>query len=324
MMNNWTIQELKMQDKVAILTLIGLILLVLSVVFINNRNNNIRTDEINHKVVENPFEKVKLVAKAGIVWDMNEKKVIFSQNSEMVLPLASITKAMTALTATDLIPEYTIVKIDSDALSEEGDSGLYADEKWKLKDLLDMSLVSSSNDGVRAIASVAGSAINISHAPSTETKPETEREKFVDMMNKKAKSIGLTNTRFENENGLDKNLVESGAYGTAQDVAILFDYISRNHNSLLESTRYPELTLTSLSNISHRISNTNTVVNEIPGLMGSKTGFTDLAGGNLVVITDIGLEGPYVIVVLGGTEESRFTDIQKLVKATEEYVVKVK
>ena len=323
MYNNWSLQNLKTEDKLVIIFLIGLILTVFSIIFVNNRSSKIRTDEIKHQIVENPLEKVKITAKAGIVWDMKERKIIFSQNADAVLPLASITKAMAALTAIDLIPEYTTVTINKDSLSEEGDTGLFVDENWKLKDLLDMSLVTSSNDGVRAIASVAGAVIN-TEVISQDTSTTLERLKFIDGMNKKAKSIGLTNTHFENENGLDLNLVESGAYGTVEDVALMFDYILRNHDSLLESTRNPVMTIRSLNNIDHNISNTNIVVNSLPGLLGSKTGFTDLAGGNLAIVTDIGLEGPYIIAVLGSTEESRFTDIEALVKATREYVVNVK
>lgn len=322
-MNNWNTENLTKQDKLAIITLVGLILLVLCMFFVNSIHNNIQTDEIKHKVVENPFQKVQLTAKASIVWDMKEKKTIYEDNSEKVLPLASITKVMTALSATELVPDYTIVKIDKEFLEEEGDSGLFVDEKWKLRDLLNMSLVSSSNDGVRAIASAAGAVIDTSKN-GLDSEATSNRQRFVNDMNERAKNIGLSHTHFENENGLDKDLTESGAYGTAYDVARMFDYILRNHTSVLESTRYPVLTITSLNNINHNISNTNIIVDTIPGLLASKTGLTDLAGGNLAIVTDIGLEGPYIIVVLGGTEESRFSDIQKLVSATEEYVIKVK
>lgn len=324
-MNNWSFQNLKAQDKIAILLLIGMVLFLFSIVVINNKNNHIRTDEIKikQKVAENPFEKITLGAKAAIVWDMNQKKVIFSQNSDAVLPLASLTKAMVALTATELAPDYTTVTIKKDFLQEEGDTGLLVDERWRLRDLLNMSLISSSNDGVRAIATVIGSEVNLSK-DITDSQAISTRDKFVAEMNKKAEAIGLTGMHFENESGLDIDPNVSGAYGSAQDIALLFDYIVRNHNSLLEPTRYPELTVTSLNNISHTVDNTDIVVNSIPGLLASKTGLTDLAGGNLAVVTDLGLEGPYVIAVLGSTQDGRFADMQTLIRATEDYVTKVK
>lgn len=323
MINNWSFQNLKTGDKLALIILVGMVFVALSLMLISNQNNPVRTDEIKQKIAENPFEKIKLGAKASIVWDMKEKKIIFSKNSDVALPLASLTKAMAALTATELIPNYTTVTISKEFLMEEGDTGLFVDERWKLKDLLSMSLLSSSNDGLRAIASVAGSVVDIVKI-DTELTDENLRAKFIKEMNRKAKIIGLTKTHFENENGLDINAVESGAYGSAYDVALMFDYILRNHDSILEPTRYPELTVTSLNNIDHVVNNTNLAVNAIPGLLGSKTGLTDLAGGNLAIIADIGLEGPYVIAVLGGTEDGRFSDIETLVKATTEYVVKVK
>lgn len=312
--------NIKTQDKLAIIFLIAAIALLLTFLFINNKNDHQRIDALKHEVAQNPFENIHLKARAAIVWDMKSEKVIYGQHIDETLPLASLTKVMTALTAADLVPYYTTVTIHKESLAEEGDSGLYVDEKWSLKDLLNMSLITSSNDGVRAVASAAGSAIPIRPDPYTTTTEISLRERFVDEMNKKTRAIGLSKTYFENENGLDKNLTEGGAYGTASDVAIMFDYIMRNNPSLLEATRYPELSITSLTNIPHEVTNTNLIVNSIPGLLASKTGYTDLAGGNLAIVADLGLEGPYVISVLGSTYEERFTDIQKLIRATTEYV----
>ena len=318
-------ENVKLHDGLVIILLVAVLLIGLLIAFINNKNNHIRIDELKHPIATtiNPFDSIRLSAKAAIVWDMKNKKIIYSHNESEALPLASLTKVMTALTAIELIPDYTTVTISKAFLEEEGDIGLLRDEKWKLKDLFSISLVSSSNDGVRAIASVAGSVIG---AEKLEPMPTDAvmRARFIHEMNKKATLIGLKKTHFENENGLDKDSTISGAYGSVEDVALLFDYVLRNHNSLLESTRYPRLTLNSLDNISHNLHNTNTVVNMIPGLLGSKTGFTDLAGGNLAIITDLGLEGPYIISVLGSTEEGRFTDIETLVGATTEYVKNIK
>jgi D-alanyl-D-alanine carboxypeptidase len=54
-------------------------------------------------------------------------------------------------------------------------------------------------------------------------------------------------------------------------------------------------------------------LNKIPSLIASKTGFTDLAGGNLAVIFDAGFEYPIIVVVLGSSQTGRFTDVEKLV-----------
>ena len=80
---------------------------------------------------------------------------------------------------------------------------------------------------------------------------------------------------------------------------------------------YPDL-LKDTAEASER--NTNLVASEIPGLLGSKTGLTDLAGGNLVFAFDPELGRPIVITILGSTEEGRFQDVRKLISATLEYI----
>jgi D-alanyl-D-alanine carboxypeptidase len=62
--------------------------------------------------------------------------------------------------------------------------------------------------------------------------------------------------------------------------------------------------------------NTNVVIDKIPNLIASKTGYTDLAGGNLVIAFDAGLNHPIIISVLGSTEKGRFSDVLQLVQAT--------
>jgi D-alanyl-D-alanine carboxypeptidase len=62
--------------------------------------------------------------------------------------------------------------------------------------------------------------------------------------------------------------------------------------------------------------NTNQGVVQVPGALLSKTGFTDLAGGNLVVVFDAGMAHPVAVVVLGSTVEGRFTDVKRLMDAT--------
>ena len=276
---------------------------------------SVKTDSLVQPLAQiDSFQDIQLFAKSAIVWDTKERRVIYSHNPDMVMPLASLTKIMMAVTAESLLPDNTIVTIRPEFLEEEGDNGLVANENWKLKDLLDFSLVTSSNDGARAIASVAG-AIN-----ARISSYDKGRKDFVVEMNKKAKKIGLTTMYFTNENGLDSNESLGGAYGTVRDVAKLFDYTLRNNPELLISTKNSSLKVTSLSNVAHKVNNTNTDVDKIPGIIASKTGFTTLAQGNLAIIYDSSLGQPLIISVLGSTAEGRFTDVQKLVSASKKYL----
>lgn len=257
------------------------------------------------------FPAVDIEAKAAYVYDVAEKKVLFEKEAELQWPLASLTKLMSALTASKLIPDYVKVTITSDDLREEGDTGLLRDENWSLRDLVDFSLIVSSNDGMRAIASVAGSQV----LPAS----TTAETRFVEAMNSLAQEIGLTNTYFLNQSGLDVSKTLSGGYGSAKDIALLVDYILKNDPHLVEATALSRTTIYSY-NAAHTATNTNRAIEGIPNVLASKTGFTDLSGGNVVIAWNAGLNRPIIISVLGSSYDGRFEDLSRLVQATLEYL----
>ncbi len=258
------------------------------------------------------FDNVNVKAKAVVVYDLADNRVLYAKNAGVQLPLASITKLMTALVATELLPKDSNITIKSEFLREEGDSGLVVNESWNLKELLDFSLVTSSNDGVRSVASVIG-AVKLNSKDY-----DLGRKDFIEKMNKRAKELGLAQTFFVNETGLDVGNV-SGGYGSANDVTSLVKYMVRNQPEILESTKFSRISIDS-NDKKHTAKNTNDIVNEIPGLFVSKTGYTDMAGGNLVVAFDPSLGKPIVITVLGSTQEGRFEDMDLLVQTTLEYL----
>jgi serine-type D-Ala-D-Ala carboxypeptidase (penicillin-binding protein 5/6) len=262
------------------------------------------------QVTSADFPKVELEAKSAYVYDARTKTVLFAKNENNRLPLASVTKVMAALVARELSPQYGTVTITQEALQTEGDSGLRSGERWSLEDLLDFSLVSSSNDGIRAVALSLG-ALSSATADS-----ETIVDDFVRLMNKKALELDLKNTYFWNETGLDESEVKGGAYGSAKDIATLLEYVMNKEPGLLEATREKESTVISLDNFEHVAKNTNQIASQIPGLLASKTGFTSTAGGNLVFAFDPELGRPIIISILGSSAEGRFEDAQKLIKAT--------
>ena len=270
--------------------------------------------------IKSPYDQLTLEAKSVYVWDISAHKKLYGKNEEKQLPLASVTKMMMALVAVELLPSDTKVTINSIDLESEGDNGLFLGEKWVLADLLKFTLISSSNDGASAIASVAGASL-LHEASSSD--PFLNKQLFVQRMNEKAEAIGLTNTHFSNESGLDLDSVTSGAYGSTRDMAMLFQYIFKKHSELFTPTTYKKIDLTSLSKVTHHVANTNEGVARVTGLIGSKTGYTDLAGGNLVVVVDIGVDHPVVIAVLGSSREGRFTDIAQLISATVNEITQV-
>lgn len=263
------------------------------------------------------FPNVPLVAKSAVVYDAREGEILFDKNAQVQLPLASLTKVMMVIIALETLPEDYIVDINNQALGEEGQSGFREGQKWKLKDIVDLTLVESSNDGAAAIAA-AWSAFKNKDLSSA--KDENGAIDFVKAMNAKAKEIGLGQTYFLNETGLDKNSIVSGSYGSALDVAKMFSYAVSKFGASFEATRYGEIKVSSLGKTNYVVKNTNTSVEQIPGIIASKTGYTDLAGGNLVILFDAGLGHPITISVLGSSKEGRFEDVLALVKATLDYL----
>jgi D-alanyl-D-alanine carboxypeptidase len=295
-----------------------ILVLALATVISFYLSRGVRTYDSGPLVEENlpnPFDTVSLVARSAIVYDIQENQILFSKNINDVLPLASITKVLSAITAVELLPPDSVIAVRAEFLNEEGDSGLYRDEEWSLQELIDFSLLTSSNDGMAAIASAAGALRKETRNPEA-----ISREEFIVAMNEKAKAIGMTESSFFNESGLDIPEGGSGGYSSAYDIARLFAYTLRAHPAVLEATRYDNLTLNSLSEIGHLAQNTNVSLNAIPGVIASKTGFTDLAGGNLAIVFDPGLNRPIVVVVLGSTYDSRFTDVETLVTKTFESI----
>lgn len=263
--------------------------------------------------VSHAFDNLTLEAKSVYVFDLEQNKVIFQKNALAQLPLASLTKLMTALVATELLPKNSDITINKNFLAEDGDTGLLDGETWNLKNLLDFSLVVSSNDGARAIASVAGAF------EANTTDYNIGLKDFISKMNAEAKRLGLAETYFVNESGLDESDTQSGGYGSAVDVANLLKYILANKPELLEATKLTSSTFDS-SLGAHTAVNTDTEISKIPGLIASKTGYTTLAGGNLAIAFDAGLGHPIIAVVLGSSQDGRFSDMSQLVKATLSYV----
>lgn len=252
-------------------------------------------------------EMIEIEASAAMVYDVRTDTVLFAKNETDVHSLASITKLMTALLVTELIDTHdTVITVSEAAVRQYGESGLRIGERVSADNLNQYSLLSSSNDAAYALAYSIGEDLFTGEGAKA----------FVDAMNVRAKELGLNDTVFQNPTGLDISTVESGALGTAKDVTTLMTFIVLNHDELIASTRSPEELIFNEQGEFHRAANTNPLVDAIPNLLGSKTGFTDLAGGNLVIAFDAGFNRPIVITVLDSSWSGRFSDVQTLVDAT--------
>lgn len=240
----------------------------------------------------------RVEASAAYVLDIERGEVLYRKQETGQLPLASLTKIMTVLVASEMLDGAARVTITKEALATEGDSGLYAGEIWGAQDLIDYTLITSSNDGAHALALASGQS--------------DQSGGFVNAMNAKARSLGLTQTYFLNDTGLDVSTTTSGAYGSARDVAMLVTHVYRSVASVFDASSQKRRVFTSVSGFTHDATHTSAVTGTLSGEVVAKTGFTDLSGGNLAVVAEPILGRPIAIAVLGSSKIGRDRDVSAL------------
>lgn len=241
-------------------------------------------------------EGLALESASAYALDIETGDVLFERHATRQAPLASLTKLMTIVIAAETLDTDGIITIPAPALTPEGDAGLLAGEVWEVKDLIDFTLITSANDGAHALA-LAGARAR--HEPW---------EDFVDSMNARARALGLSQTYFLNDTGLDVSTTTSGAYGSARDVAMLLSYIYSNAPSTFSASSMKEKRFVSISGFMHHAEHTSTLPGTLPGEVVAKTGFTDLSGGNLALIAEPLIGHPVAIVVLGSSRVGRDRD----------------
>jgi D-alanyl-D-alanine carboxypeptidase len=247
------------------------------------------------------FDTATVQAKAYVVYDLVDQKVIAAKNADTRLPLASVSKIMMAITALDHHDANTKITIRPESIEDGYDLGLKKGQVWTLMELLKYTLTISSNDGAHAIADGLGG-----------------RKQFVAEMNEEATKLGLPFV-FTDPAGLDVGSA-IGGIGTPLDVAKLFGIAFNRYPEIFEATTRARVTVYAGNDRLTGVPNTNQDIINLFGAEASKTGFTDSAGGNLAVIVDIALGHPVAIVVLGSTHEDRFSDTETLYKALQKSI----
>ena len=247
------------------------------------------------------FQDLNIQGKSYVVYDVKEKEIIYSKNENEILPLASLTKVVSAITANKIADKNTKITIKKTLMrqDEKLDLGMKEGQVWKMNDLLKYALTISSNSSMDIIA-------------STISKSNSE---FVKNMNLYTKELGFNNFDFNSASGLDYGNVIGGK-GNAIEYAKLFAKSYTLIPEVMSYTINSKVNLNSNSQKIYQVPNTNKTASEIIGLMASKTGFTDAAGGNLAVLYEPEIDKPIVIVVLGSTLDKRFEDVKFLLNAT--------
>lgn len=300
-----------------------MLLMIFSGYFLNKKSNvddyltnenspNYTTDNNTYPITSTikNIENINIQAKSAYVWDVRGQRALYSKNSDEILPLASITKLMTTLLSYELIESDKTATVPKPAVLQESSGGLSVGEKFSFDNLLKLSLVSSANGAAYTLGANVGALLGDNDALA----------QFIKAMNIRADEIGLQSLEFWNTTGLDLSPTKPGAVGNARDVSFLMEYIIENYPELIDETQMKSLRIYNVNGEYHDIENTNPAVSDIPNLIASKTGYTDLAGGNLTVVFDAGFNRPIIVTVLGSTHSGRFDDVLTLVKAIREVV----
>ena len=253
------------------------------------------------------FASTTLDAQAAFVLDVSRHRVLYTLNPDVQLPLASITKVPMALVVSEVLRPDTHLTIPLDTAPKGSLERLAKDDIWRISDVIDFTLAASSNAGATILADAADDGLHAQYPLAPRGGATLWR------MNDLARELGLTKTYFLNVSGLDESTTQSGAYGSARDVATLFAYAASTSPEIFAATTQPSFSLLSINGARTIAINTDKVLDAIPGIVMGKTGYTDLAGGNLAIVFNAAPGHTIVAVVLGSTEQGRFTDMKKLI-----------
>lgn len=246
-------------------------------------------------------EEPELSCLSAILIDTKTNTVLYEKDADTPRPIASLTKIMTMLIAMEKLSLSEITLDDSVIISqrasEMGGTRLFLEkgEVRSVKDLLYGIAVESGNDAAVALAEYIGK----------------DYDTFIDMMNKKAEELNLTNTHFSTPCGLS----DENNYSTARDIAVLsselikyeeiFDYID---------VWNIQLNVGKDNDIPRNLTNTNKLLSQTDYVDGIKTGYTQAAGHCVSATAQKGDMRLICVVLKGADSKSRFNDAKNLLE----------
>lgn len=229
-------------------------------------------------------------ARGVYVLDLGSETVLFENHSDLKIPIASTTKIMTALVASEYFNPNSVLTVNDGAGIGGSKIGLSKGETMDFRSLLFGLLLNSGNDVAYTIA---------------ENYPG-EIMGFVSAMNKKVNLMGLKNTHFQNPAGLD----HPDHYSSAKDLGKITVQALKNME-LARIFATKDTTVTSVDKkYTHQLHNLNKLLSSVAGVLGVKTGYTEEAKENLVTLVD--RENHRVLLVVLGSDD-RFGESTKLI-----------
>lgn len=236
-------------------------------------------------------------ARGAVLLDANSMQVLYEVNSNEKLPMASTTKIMTALVASELLSPDGIVTVTKESANIEG-SSIYLEEgeQVSVKTLLYGLLLESGNDAAIALAIASCKSVDA----------------FVGRMNEKARQLNLKSTSFANPHGLH----DENHYTTAYELAIITRELLKNP-LLAEIVATKSYVCKNDGERARYFNNHNRLLSSYNGACGIKTGYTSVAGRCLVSCAE--REGERLIAVTLGCSDDWQTHKRMLDYGFESY-----
>lgn len=231
-------------------------------------------------------------ARSVLIYDTTSKQVLYSKNPRERLPMASLTKIMTAVVALENEKKDDQYKVTKDDLVGEDTMGLDAGETLSLNDLLYGLILHSGNDAAETLA----------------TNFPKGRSIFIKTMNSKVKTLGLSDTNFTNPTGLEG---DGEQYTTAYDLVVMTQFALSNFPLFgkIASTFDYNIPYSS-SHKAFYLENETNLLTSYLGVKGIKTGYTPEAG--LCLVTYLDYDGHKIIAVILGSDDRRGEMIELL------------
>lgn len=230
---------------------------------------------------------------AYIIADYDTGEIILSKNTEFVSPIASVSKLMTGVVAREYMSPQDIATVSRDSYSTYGTQGeLVLGEKIRIGELMYPLLIESSNDGAEVISDEYG------------------RDKFMELMNKTALTIGMQSTYYDDPSGLSARNVS-----TASDLLKLILYIKDKHPEIFDITRVRQYSINK-----HQWINKNRLA-QYASFVGGKNGYIDESRQTTASIFNTELKkGKRNIAIIVLKSNDRNGDVAKLLNYLKKYV----
>lgn len=291
--------------------LISLLVLQQGIIFSTVNQPTVVNEAIKFEQIKDSPQSlgIKITAKSALVIDADTDQILFQKNSQQVLPIASITKLMTALIFLDSQPNWQkqvkIIANDNIEISESDKNNnlklkpsqisFQVGELVKIEDLFATGLIKSANNSIKALVRSLDNCCG---------------KTFVDRMNDKAKELGMINTVFEEPTGLSVN-----NQSTAEDIVLLLKEVIQKpkiQQTLVKKFHNFQTKDPGGENKFYQIKNVNKLLDSFIKIKAAKTGYLDEAGYCFAGLVEYNKK-KLIIVLLGNqSEKDRLQEVKGL------------